>query len=345
MKPQDINSTVIARLAGVSRSTVSRVINNYPNVPPETREKVQRVIDEYNYSPIASGRMLAGKNTETIGLFMIDEGQVSEDLLSSLMIVSVIEHASARGYHVLTDIVRPGPSERVRAVKHMFAQRRIDAGLFIGAANDEPFVEELIAAGHWVGLVDHDVPGREEPNRVVVNYDNLDGMRQAIRHLAGLGHRRIGFIAGDPHRLSGRTKREAFETAMREAGLEIERAWVLPGSFSEKGGYTAMTEFLRSGRPLPTAIVAANDSIAFGAIAALREAGRRVPEDVSFVGFDDHALSARFQPALTTARVDVRRMLGYAVDGLIDRVDGRGDTPRRTEVGYELVVRQSCRRA
>ncbi|MCI3922269.1 LacI family transcriptional regulator [Paenibacillus sp. TRM 82003] len=346
MKQQDVNSTTIAKLAGVSRSTVSRVINNYPNVPPETREKVQRVIDQYKYSPLACARMLAGKKAETIGLFVIDDGRVSGDMLSSMMMVAVIEQASALGYHVLTDVIRgTGEDERVRAVKEMFYQRRIDGGLFIGAANREPLVEELIADGFLIALFDHDLEGRSEPNRIVANFDNLDGMRQIASYLTGLGHRRIGFLAGDRNRLSGETKYEAFLTAMAEAAVDIVDDWIVPGTFSEQGGYDGMSELLRRGVSLPSAIVAANDSVAFGAVRAMREAGIAVPHDVSIVGFDDHMLSERFHPALTTARIDFRALLGRLTLGLVERIEQENEssTPLRYTAGYELVVRDSCR--
>jgi LacI family transcriptional regulator len=344
MKQQDINSTTIAKLAGVSRSTVSRVINHYPNVPPKTREKVQRIIDQYKYAPLACARMLAGKKTETIGLFIIDDGHVSGDMLSSMMIVSVIEHASLLGYHVLTDMIRSAEHEdRVRAVKDMFYQRRIDGGIFIGAANHEPFIEELIADGFIIGLVDHERPGHAERNRIVANFDNEDGMRQIVRYLRELGHRHIGIITGDMNRLSGITKSGAFFAVMQENGLAVPDAWVLPGEFSEQGGYTAVAAFLSKGHTLPTAFIAANDSVAFGAVRAFGKQGIRVPDDISIVGFDDHMLSARFQPALTTAKVDFRAMLGRLTSDVVEYIERGECNGSRSVAGYELIVRDSCK--
>ena len=121
MKKADINSIEVARLAGVSRSTVSRVINNYANVPNETREKVMKVIQQYNYFPNVSAQVLAGKRARTIGLFLIAPGHVSSDILTNMLIVSVIEHASACGYYVLTHIIRDAKdTETVKNVKEIF---------------------------------------------------------------------------------------------------------------------------------------------------------------------------------------------------------------------------------
>jgi LacI family transcriptional regulator len=305
LKKTDMNSFEIARLAGVSRSTVSRVINNYANVPIETREKVMKVIQQYNYFPNVSAQVLAGKRARTIGLFMIEPGNVSSDILTNMLIVSVIEHASSYDYYVLTYIIRDtSNTETIKNVKEIFFQRRIDGGIFIGAANHEPFIEELISEGFMVGVVDQEQPDHQESNRIVANFNNDSGMKQAVAYLAGLGHTRIGVINGNMKRLSGQTKYEGFLKAMQMCALHVNQAWVLPGDFHENGGYEAICDLLRTKSDLPTAIIAANDSVAFGAIRGLKENGLQVPDDVSIIGFDDHAMSEKHHPALTTIRVD-----------------------------------------
>ncbi|QMV42941.1 LacI family DNA-binding transcriptional regulator [Cohnella cholangitidis] len=343
MKKNEINSMEIAKLAGVSRSTVSRVINNYSNVPPETREKVLRIIEQYHYVPNASAQVLAGKKTRTIGLFMIEAGHVSSDVLTNMLIASVIENASFHGYYVLTRIIRDAKDvESVRGVKDIFYQRRIDGGLFIGAANDEPFIEQLIAEGYSVAIVDQEKPGSDEPNRIVANFDNESGMMQAVEFLSGLNHRQIGLISGDMRRFSGPSKLEGFRKAMERYGIPIEGKWIMPGGFSEQSGYDAIREFMRTEVPLPTAMIMANDSVAFGAIRALREAGVRVPEDVSIIGFDDHAFSSRFQPALTTLRVDFGEMMQRLTTSLIDHIEQRSSEFIKFAADMRLIVRDSC---
>lgn len=345
MKKSEINSTEIARLAGVSRSTVSRVINNYTNVPAETREKVMKVIEAHNYFPNVSAQVLAGKRARTIGLFLFGQGRVSADVLTNMLIVSVIEHASEHGYYVLTHIIRDAKdTEVVKSVMEIFYQRRIDGGIFIGAANREPFIEELIAEGFVVGVVDQELPEQPEPNRIVSNFNNDSGMKQAVAYLAGLGHTGIGVINGDMNRLSGKTKYEGFMTAMRMCGLQVNPEWVLDGAFHETSGYNAIQTLLRSGVNLPTALVAANDSVAFGAIRALKEHGLRVPEDISVIGFDDHAMSEKHHPALTTIRVDLGDMLKRMTSLLIATIEQKTLTVKEITLDCSLVVRDSCRR-
>ena len=342
---KEINSVEIARLAGVSRSTVSRVINNYPNVPPETREKVMRIIEQYNYFPNMSAQVLAGKKTRTIGLFLVGAGSVAGDIVANMLLSSVIENASGRGYYVLTHILRgTADSAAVRCVKEIFYQRRIDGGIFIGAPNEEPLIESLIAEGFAVGIVDQHLPGRNEPNRLVVNFDNTTGMELAVGYLAELNHRDIGIINGAMNRFSGPDKYESFRRAMERRGLKVNPDWVLPGDFHEPAGYEAMARLLASGLPLPTAIIAANDSVAFGAMRALREHGLRVPDDMSIIGFDDHALSAMQQPALTTIRVDFQAQMRHLTDGLIRYIETGVSFTEPYLAPSELVIRGSCRR-
>jgi len=345
LKKADINSVEIARLAGVSRSTVSRVINNYSNVPTQTREKVMKVIQQYNYFPNVSAQVLAGKRARTIGLFLIAPGHVSSDILTNMLIVSVIEDASAYGYYVLTHIIRDtNDTETMKNVKEIFFQRRIDGGIFIGAATHEPIIEELIEEGFIVGVVDQEQSEHPQSNRIVSNFNNDSGMKQAVAYLVGLGHTKIGVINGDMKRLSGPTKYEGFLKAMQLCGLQVNQDWIIQGSFHEESGYEAIHHFLNTKSELPTAIIAANDSVAFGAIRALKEQGLQVPADMSIIGFDDHALSEKHHPALTTIRIDFSGMLGQMTSMLIDRIEQPEASVKQITLDCSLVVRDSCRR-
>ena len=345
MDKRDINSYEIARLAGVSRSTVSRVINNYSNVPPATREKVMKIIEQYNYAPNLSAQVLAGKRTRTIGLFVIDTGHVAGDAITNMLIASVIEHASASGYYVLTHIIRNfRDAATVKNVREIFNQRRIEGGIFIGASNDEPALEQLIDEGHVVGIVDQGLsPERCEPNRVVANFDNERGIMLGVAYLAGLGHRSIGIVNGDMDRNSGPEKLRGFLKGMERCEIEPQQRWMLTGGFNETAGYEAMKRFLLCGEQRPTAFVAANDSAAFGIIQALHEHGLKVPAHMSIVGFDDHAASARFQPPLTTIRINFNDLMRELVALVIAVIEQGASTHRTIVSGSELIVRDSCK--
>jgi LacI family transcriptional regulator len=346
LKNSKIKSDEIARLAGVSRSTVSRVINNYSNVPAETRDKVMKVVEQHNYFPSVSAQVLAGKRVHTIGLFLIEPGNVSGDSLTNMLLVSVIENASEHGYYILTHIIRDTKdADTVKSVKEIFFQNRIDGGIFIGAAISEPLIEELIAEGFIVGVVDQKHLEFPQPNRVVANFNNDSGMKQAVAYLAGLGHNRIGVINGDMKRLSGQTKYEGFKKAMRMCNLHVNPDWVLPGDFNERSGYDTIHTLLRNTNDLPTAMIAANDSVAFGAIRALKEHGLQVPEDMSVIGFDDHVLSEKHHPALTTIRVDFSDMLKQLTANLIAKIERDTTDIKEITLDCSLVVRDSCRRS
>ncbi|UJF32586.1 LacI family DNA-binding transcriptional regulator [Paenibacillus hexagrammi] len=347
MKKTETNSEEIARLAGVSRSTVSRVINNYSNVPEKTRAKVMKVIEQYNYVPNLSAQVLAGKKTKTIGLFFIDAGHVSGDMLSNLMIASIIEYASSFGYYVLTHIIRDSKDpKQVSRIKETYLQRRVDGGIFIGAANYEPFIEELVTEGYMVAIVDQNLPGRNEPNRIVVNFDNEHSINAAVDYLVSLNHSKIGIVNGDMKRYGGPSKYEAFVNAMSRNKLEIVRDWVLAGDFNETSGYQAVKSLLGScGRDqLPTALIAANDSVAFGVIRALQEEGISVPDDISVIGFDDHAFSARFQPSLTTFRMDFECMMLKLTELLINNIEQGAKDFNKVMIQSQLIVRESCKK-
>lgn len=340
----EINSTEIAKLAGVSRSTVSRVINNYPNVPETTRKKVMSIIQEYNYYPNLSAQVLAGKKTNTLGLFIIERGQVSGDSLSNFLITSIIESASMFGYYVLTNIVRDTNNfKTMERIKEVFYQRRVDGGIFIGADNYEPLIEELMKEGFIIGIMDQALPGENESNRIVTNFDNERGAIKAIDYLVSLGHRKIGVINGNMNRLAGPQKFQGFKKGLKKHQIPVRVEWVLDGDFSRQSGYEAIKGLLEKKIELPTAIVAANDSTAFGAIQAFNEHSISVPDDISIIGFDDHMLSKHMKPALTTFRVDFDMMMKKLTANVINAVEGRQLESNYFTAGATLVVRDSCR--
>ncbi len=340
---KEINSTEIARLAGVSRSTVSRVVNGYKNVPQDTHEKVMRVIEQYRYVPNHSAQVLKGKPTRTLGLFWVARGRIAEDFLAEYIIVTIIEQAASEGYHVLTCLV-PNLHEpqHARTVRELFQQRRIDGGVFIGLNSHEPFIEELAGEGFSIGLFDYKTMGSEDEKRVITNFDSST-TSMAVDYLARMGHRDIGLVNGDLLRFSGMQKYNGFLEGLHRNGLRMEPAWVSYNGFSEDSGRMCMMEILQKGGPLPTAICCANDSIAFGVISALQDAGIRVPEDISVIGVDDHMRSATMKPPLTTFRIDFEEMLSTLTCGVIRTTRGEGCPPSR-EFGGELVERESVRR-
>ena len=228
-----VDSVAIAKLVGVSRSTVSKVINNYPNISADTRSRILKAVEDHGYSPNLSAQILAGKTTETLGFFFLGRETFSQDPLVNLMIATVIEAAARADYHILTYIVKdPHKPAGIAAVKDVFHQRRIDAGIILGAWNEEALVEDLVAEGSVVGVFDQSLPGHNEPNRIVANLDDESTAFKAVEYLADRGHRKVGLINGDADRYAGAAKLQGFSRAIRSRGLENRPEWNFTTDFS-----------------------------------------------------------------------------------------------------------------
>lgn len=343
-----VNSTEIARIAGLSRSTVSRVINNHPNVNEETRNKVMKIIEQFGYAPNASARVLAGKKVDTIGLFFAaGEPSVNsfvEDTHANFMLACIAETASQLGYLTLTSIIREIESfETNKRIKDVFLEGRIDAGIFIGFPNYTPVVEELIAKGFVIGILDQYIQGRNEVNRIVANLDE-ECAKNAVEYLVSLGHRRIMGVHGDLKRYSGMQKHDSFIDGMKKNSLEIRKEWQLFADFNRTSAFNVVADYLKSKSELPTSIFCSNDSIAFGVMEALKNAGLSIPEDISVIGVDDSGFSAYLTPPLTTFRVDFQNVLGELTRKVIEGLRDLVEEPVRMSFGSELVIRGSCRK-
>lgn len=335
----------IAKLAGVSRSTVSRVINGYSNVPAGTRERVMKVIDEHGYVPQLSGQLLVGKSTRTLGFFWISNGgSIANDLQCSAFFVHVTEIAASLGYVVLTCIVdNLRDRQNIDWVRRIFLQGRVDAGILIGANDDEPLVEELIAKGKIVGVFDHHPQGRDEPNRLSVNFEWDTGER-AIDYLVDLGHRDIAVIDGNLKRFSSMQRHESYLRGLRKHGLPSRPQWIIAADVNAEEGYHAATALLAPGGPLPTAICANTDATAFGVYRALGEAGFSIPGDVSVVGIDGHEGGLLLQPRLTTFVFDFEKIFRSLVCRTVAAAEQQPGVAATEFFTSQLVERESCRR-
>jgi len=340
-----LTSTEIAKLAGVSRSTVSRVINGYSNVPQRTRDHVMAVIRENNYYPHLSGLLLVGKKVKTLGFFWIKggDGSIAQDDLSSSYLVHVIEAAARLGYLTLTCILENlDDLTNIDWVKKNFMQGRIDAGIFIGVNNDEPVIEELIAGGQIVGIFDH-YHHAIAPNRISVNYEKDTGYK-IIKYLHGLGHKKIAILYGDDNRYSSATRKQGFLRGMYECGIIPNPKWMCLGGIDDRQGYTAaknmITKAIAAGE-LPTAICANNDAVAFGVYRALKELGIKIPDQISVVGIDGHSRMVR--PALTTYAFDYHKVFSSLVARTIAAVEDVADNPTTEFINGWLLEGESVK--
>ncbi|MDP4087698.1 MAG: LacI family DNA-binding transcriptional regulator [Bacillota bacterium] len=341
-----MNSKEIAKLAGVSRATVSRVINNSANVQPETRERVMEIIKENHYVPIEHARMLAGKVTKVIGMFIVDietedaEARVSNSSYFSQFVNSVVDRAKKYGYNVLVSIV--GSVADFENVKKLFLNKSIAGGIFIGEKSDDTQINELLKFNLKMVVVDREPSGDGTVNScITVNWDNIGGGYAATRYLIELGHRKIGHLAGDLKKLSGTHRFEGYKRALKDAGIDIDESLIARGTFSEASGYRETKKLLSVQKP--TAIFVGNDSMAIGAMNAIKEMGMKIPEDISIIGFDNIELSKYVSPALTTMSSSLFEIASICVENLISSIENEANIAADFTIPLKLVERESCR--
>ena len=341
-----MNSIDIAKIAGVSRSTVSRVVNNYPNVPEETRKKVLEIIEKYNYVPHASARMLAGVKNRIIGLFIIemreetDGNQVSTNSYFTPFTGAVIDKANQYGYNVLISIINK--PEDYKNVKEMFYNKTISGGIFIGEKNSEPQIKEIIIGGYKVVLIDQDNKEDETvySKSIIIKADNYSGAYNATKYLIDLGHKDIAHISGIASQLSAMERLEGYKRAMSDSGISIKNNLIAKGNFTVEGGYRATKKLLSKVKP--TAIFAGNDSIALGTYEAIEELGLKIPDDISVVGFDDIEVAKYLNPKLTTVKMTLQEMASIAVNSLINTIENESNYSANYVVPVDLIERGSC---
>lgn len=346
-----MRSEDIAKLAGVSRSTVSRVINNYPNVPEATRAKVLRVIEQYQYEPNSFARALAGKRTDTIGLFAIsmnekeNASRIYQNSYFAPIVDLVVDTANARGFYVLIHTVYS--PEDFQKIKQAFLQKRIDGGILVGTQKDIELVRELVGQNAPLVLIDYDISEimAERLNKshlAVINSMDYEGTVEAIEYLIGLGHREIGIIKGRMNTFSGRERYTAFVNTLRKYGLPVREEFVLEGDFLKETAYREAHR-LTAGGKLPTALFSSNDDMAIAAMEAFAEHGISVPEHLSLIGFDDVQLAAVISPKLTSVKLPIDDMAKAAVSKVIDLCSAEEPTFSTVSFPTRLVVRDSCR--
>ena len=333
-KPATIND--VARLAGVSKKTVSRVINNSPFVREETRAKVEAVIAEAGFSPDPQARGLAFRRSFLVG--MIYDNPSPNYVVN--MQQGVLDAVRGSGLEL---VVHPcnRASENFLADVEGFVVRQKLFGVVMppSVSEDERVVAMLRAADcPYVRIASVSL---DEPARMVVTNDSL-GAAEAARHLAELGHTRVAFISGPDSFRSSHERGRGFAEGLAEHGLTLDAAYVRRGAYTFESGVEAATDLLAMPDP-PTAIFAGNDEMAIGVMKAARDRGMDVPFDLSIVGFDDLPMASRVWPNLTTVRLPVRDMGRMAAERLTAR--SRGLDPAaldQPEIIPSLVVRDSA---
>jgi LacI family transcriptional regulator len=335
MAEEKLTIRQIAKLAGVSRSTVSRVINEHPNVRPETRVQVLQIVAETGFRPDPIARSLSSRRAGIIGLVIpLAIESLFEDPFFARLMQGISQGCNTHDY-ILSLLLLHTPEEEAQLYPRIARRQLLDGVIVTATRHRDPLIPQLLA--NHVPFVLH---GRHEDSRVnFVEVDNLTGAHTAVTHLVRLGRRRIALITGPLGSLAAEDRKQGYLNALQERRVPVDEALIVHGDFTETSGYQAMQHLLPHG---PDAVFVASDSMALGALRTLREAEKRVPEEVALVGFDDLTHAATADPPLTTVRQPIQRTGALAVEMLIDILENGPQPARQVILPTELVIRASC---
>ncbi|MDT0158210.1 LacI family DNA-binding transcriptional regulator [Microbacterium sp. ARD32] len=328
MSQRRVSMAMVAERAGVSGQTVSRVANDSPKVDPATRARVEQAMAELGYRPNRAARALRTGRSQTLGLV----AQTLATVGNSRMLQSVAESAASRGY-ALT-VVTLGAEAAIDQAFDRLRDQGVDGAIVLNEAT--ALARDAASAGLRLVVIDSPPDDRF----TVIGTDHAAGARAATVHLLAAGHRTVHHLAGPVDSFAAAERERGWREALAAAGVAPDEP--ARGDWGSESGYRALERMLRT--VSPTAIFAANDQMALGALRALADSGRRVPEDVAVVGFDDVADAAQYQPPLTTLQQDFDALGERAVAALIARIEQGGDSSASPAAGGVLIEPRLVRR-
>jgi LacI family transcriptional regulator len=322
----------VAKLAGVSPITASRAIRGVGYVSEAARTRIMEAAAELNYTPDMLARRMRGDKSRLIGVFVNNYGSV----VLHEIIRTISNEARARGYDLI--VFNAERFDRPGRVETCDMLSKLCDGLLLLLPNvNDGYLDVIDAHRFPCVLVNFDARPMQVP---VVAVENRQAARTAVEHLLGLGHRRIAFISGTAGTGQSAEREQGYVDALLAAGLAADPALMVSGAFSQTSGYAATEHLLALADP-PTAIFAANDEMAFGALDAINSKGLKVPDNISVIGFDDIPTSSYVFPKLTTMRQPFAAMAQRAVTEVVELIEGKPNVAVKIAFPLELVVRGS----
>ncbi|MGQ9632523.1 MAG: LacI family DNA-binding transcriptional regulator [bacterium] len=324
----------IAERAGVSANTVSRALNNRPEISEETKRRILKIAEEAGYIPNSLARGLVSRRTKTIGVTVGD----NRNPFFAGIVKAIEDRARERGYNIIlcnTDEECDREKEAIRLLR----EKMVDGLLITPVDRRGEYIRELKRAGTPFVLISRYLDDIETD--YVIN-DNVNGAYQAVKYLIERGHKRIGLIAGPPQISPATDRFKGYRKALDESGIGFDESLVKWNNVKIEDGQRSAKELLEmEGRP--TAIFAFSDFVALGALRAIRDAKLKIPRDIGLVGYDDVEFSEFLEVPLTTVHQPRARMGIVATDILIDKIEGKGPGgAQQVVIQPELVVRESC---
>jgi len=332
-----VTAKEVARALGISTMTVSRALNNRPNVDAKTREKVLETARKMGYIPNHIAKSLVLRKTNTIGVVV---PEITHSFFPE--VVRGIEEVSYQaGYHIILSHTAEDANREISAIETLVS-KQVDGLLLSTSQNvaDYEVYRQVIQRGVPLVFYDRCVKGI---GASCVSLDDAECARKLTEHLISHGYQRIAHISGPPNVLISTTRLEGYRQALAEHGLPVEDELIVEGGFHEGDGYRAMQQLLTlPPEKRPRAVVAVNDPAAFGAMKAIREAGLRIPDDVAIVGFSDDIRANLMEAPLTTIRQNAYEIGRRAARKLIDLIEEKSSQVEEIIVPGELVIRRSC---
>lgn len=329
-KPSKLSE--VAKLAGVSPITASRAIRGVGYVSAAARARIMEAAAKLNYTPDMLARRMRGDKSNLIGVFVNNYGSV----VLHEIIRTISDHARQRGYDLIIFNAERFAGPGRMATSEMLS-KLCDGLLLVLPTCGDQYLDVVNECRFPCVLMNSEA---QDMNVPVITVENRTGARTATAHLLSLGHRRIAFIAGTPGTGQSAERYQGYCEALAAAGVDPDPVLVVQGAFNQTSGYAATEQLIALPEP-PSAIFAANDEMAFGAMDALKSRGLSVPGDVSVIGFDDIPTSSYVFPKLTTMRPPYDAMSERAVTELIALIQGAEIKPARIRYGLELVTRNS----
>lgn len=323
----------VARAAGCSIKTVSRVVNDEPYVSEATRARVQKAIDELGYVPNIFARRFAQQRSYTLGVLLHSGGYNQQAWLSS-----ILEIGYEYNYDILPQSYFPAYKKSQQKLASLIHERRIDGLVTTPPCDLDEFVlQQVTQSGIPLVCVN---PYDRSGDLPYVSGDDFQGARMLTQHLMDLGHRRIAFFRGPLNHRMSVDRFHGYRAALEEGRLEYRAEWVQDSLFNFDGGYNA-TRMVMRGEDRPTAIFAGSDESAQGALFALREMGIEVPGEVSVAGFDDMPLAGNTWPGITTVQMPYRNIVEQAVNLLVDVLNKKDSGLQQVILPGRLILRGS----
>jgi LacI family transcriptional regulator, galactose operon repressor len=329
-----INIVDVANKAGVCITTVSRVLNNNNQVRESNRRKVCQAITELGYNRNAAARTLVRGKSETFGIIV---PTLNDPFWADL--VTQIEHASfGEGYLVVLALTTDNNDEVIekRWIK-VFSEGRVDGLFLIAPGHEIDYISELRIRNFPFVLLDNNQNNSKMPSIIV---DNTEGGYLATKHLIELGHRRIGHIAGNLKHQSARDRLQGYYKALKQFNLEVDDQLIGHGNFVVKEAFRIATEWL-SQKQRPTAIFAADDTMALASLEAARRLNFEIPRDLSIIGYDDSPICTAITPCLSTIKQPTAAMAREAVQLLLRYIENKTPRNKTVVISPELIVRES----